>query len=95
MSDQHSDGVDQWALQAVEPMPPAHGFMRRHFEADECVFCDADPDPFPADSIPVQTPDGRVWLRLSDDPSCLECRKDVVRKLSHRGQKQEGLDAFA
>ena len=87
--------VDQWALEAVEPKPPGHGFMRRSPEGSECVICGGDPDPFPVDSVPVQTPDGRVYLHIGDHPSCLECRKEVVRKLSLRGLEQEGLDAFA
>lgn len=89
------DGVDRWAVGAVEPEPPGTGYFRRDPEGDECVLCGGDPDPFPCDAVPVRTPDGRVYLRISDDPSCLDCRKDVVRELSLRGRDQEGLDAFA
>lgn len=66
----------------------------REPEGSECVICGDEPDPYSFDKIPVETPDGRVYLNLND-PSCMDCRKDVVRKLSARGLQQQGLGAFA
>jgi len=86
-----TDGVDQFALETVA----SKNFYQREPPGDECILCGGDPDPFCFDHIPVETPDGRVYLNVSDDASCVECRKDVVRQLSRRGVQQEGLDAFA
>jgi hypothetical protein len=66
---------------------------QREPEGDECVLCGSDPDPYTFDYIPVETPDGGVHLNVSD-PSCMECRKDVIRELAARGLDQQSLDTY-
>lgn len=83
--------VDQWALEAVEPTE----HLSRDPPAEECAVCGGEADPIPYDAVPVETPEGRVYLRIGDDGSCLSCRRDTVRKLSRRGLDQEALSGWS
>lgn len=67
---------------------------QREPEGDECVLCGAETDPYTFDYIPVETPDGRVNLNISE-PSCMDCRKGVIQQLRARGLSQQSLADYS